>query len=641
MADICKPIPTPTPLLDSVSNPSDLKKLTQEQLPNLATEIRQEITRVVCRTGGHLASSLGAVELITALHYVLNSPRDKIIFDVGHQSYAHKILTGRKAAFETLRQEGGLSGFPKKSESPHDAFDTGHSSTSTSAALGLACARDLQGENYNVVAVVGDGALTGGMTMEAMNHAGALKKKLIVILNDNNMSISPNVGGLSEYMSLMITRPWYVRFRGRIKSNLKQYMPTRESRIIAFLRRLEEAAKIIFTSPSALFEAVGFKYLGPFDGHDTSLLIDAITGACNIDHPVLLHVVTTKGKGYPPAENDPLTFHGVGVSKYADVLEIPPDPIPTKKLGENFSSIFGRCLVEEAKDNPKIVAITAAMSEGTGLATFFTEYPTRSFDVGIAEPHAVTLAAGFASEEQYRPVVAIYSSFLQRAFDQLFHDVALPNLPVTIAVDRAGPVGEDGPTHHGGLDLAYLRTLPNFTVMVPADAHDLTNMLKLALRLPGPAAIRYPRGAAPPVEFIPPLPLELGKGAILKEGTDVAILALGPPVACALEAAEKLAAQGISAGVVNLRFIKPIDKSLVLQMAKQTGRILTLEEGSLAGGLFGAVNEVLAGSHTLVHGLGMTDKPLAQATQGRQRAQLGLTADGIFEAILANFSFNK
>ena len=637
MADICELRPQPTPLLDSISSPSDLKKLTQDELPDLAAEIRQEITRVVCRTGGHLASSLGVVELIIALHYVLNSPQDKIIFDVGHQSYAHKILTGRRAAFETLRQEGGLSGFPKKMESPHDAFDTGHSSTSISAALGLACARDLQGDDYTVVAVVGDGALTGGMAMEAMNHAGALKKKLIVVLNDNNMSISPNVGGLSEYMSLMITRPAYVRFRQQIKSSLEQYMPTRGGRIISFLRRLEEAAKIVFTSPSALFEAVGFKYLGPFDGHDTNLIIDAITGARNIDRAVLLHVVTTKGKGYPPAENDPLTFHGVGVTKYADVLEIPNDPI--QKPTENFSNIFGRYLVKEAKENKNIVAITAAMSEGTGLANFFTEYPERSFDVGIAEPHAVTLAAGLAAGGQHRPVVAIYSSFLQRAFDQLFHDVALPSLPVTLAVDRAGPVGEDGPTHHGGLDLSYLRILPNFTVMAPADGHDLESMLEMALTLPGPAAIRYPRGAAPPAGLITPSPLELGKGTILREGTDVAILALGPPVACALEAAEKLAQQGISVGVVNLRFIKPLDENLVLQMAEQTGRILTLEEGSLTGGLFGAVNEVLAGMHTLVHGLGMTDEPLAQATQEKQRAQLGLTTDGICAAILDNFNF--
>lgn len=633
------------PLLDSIHSPEDLKNLPPAELPLLCEEIRREIIRVVCRTGGHLASSLGAVELIVALHYVLNTPEDKIVFDVGHQAYAHKILTGRREAFENLRHKGGTSGFPKMSESNYDAFDTGHSSTSISAALGLACARDLRGDGSNVVAVLGDGAFTGGMAMEAMNHAGALKKKLLVILNDNNMSISPNVGGISEYMSLLVTRPSYIRFRKKVKTRVNQCLPSRGTGLLAFLRRFEDALKSFFTRPSTLFEAAGFKYLGPFDGHDMGLLIDALTGATAMDRPILMHVVTTKGKGYPPAEEDPLTFHGMGAVKAVVVTEMPqeqcdllePEGVKSaseKKTGrESFSALFGRFLVAEAEHNPKVVAITAAMSEGTGLSLFYTKYPDRSFDVGIAEAHAVTLAAGLAAAEGgYRPVVAVYSSFLQRAFDQLFHDVALPDLPVLVAVDRAGPVGEDGPTHHGGLDLAYLRLLPNFTVMVPADGADLAAMIKLGLSFKGPSAIRYPRGEVP-AEVGLNSPLEPGRGVILRPGTAVSIMALGPPAAEALIAARNLEKQGISAEVINLRFIKPIDRELILSSAAKTGRVLTLEEGSLTGGLLDAVSQILVGSPVLLRGLGMTDELLAQDSQQAQRAGLGLDAAGIEAAV--------
>lgn len=637
------PLPvSPTPLLDAIQGPADLKALSRADLPRLAAEIRGEIIRVVTRNGGHLASSLGAVELILALHYVFKAPRDKIIFDVGHQAYAHKILTGRRAEFETLRREGGLSGFPKRAESPYDEFDTGHASTSVSAALGLACARDLAGENHAVVAVLGDGALTGGMALEAMNHAGALKKKLMVVLNDNTMSISPNVGGLSEYLSLMVTKPAYVRLRKKIKGGLHQYLPTRGHRVVNLLRRIEDAIKSVFTSPSTLFEALGFKYLGPFDGHDAGLLIDGLAGAATLERPVLLHVITTKGKGYPPAEDNPQAFHGVGVRRCVEELEAPdkltantgegvPSAPPASPAPAGHSEVFGRFLTAEAEKDPRITAVTAAMSEGTGLACFFEKFPDRAFDVGIAEQHAVTLAAGLAAGG-FRPVAAIYSSFLQRAFDQLFHDVALPHLPVLLAVDRAGLVGEDGPTHHGAYDLSYLRLLPNFTVMAPADARELEAMLKLGLGLSGPSAVRYPRGAAPERLTPDPAPLVLGRGAALREGTDLTILALGPPVAEALTAVDRLAAEGLSAGLVNLRFLKPLDQDLVLASAEKTGRILTVEENVLSGGLFGAVSELLAGRPVALRGLGLPDEPVPQAAQKSQRARLGLDADGICKA---------
>ena len=628
-----------TPLLDKVQNPADLRGIPREQLPRLAEEIRGEIIRVVTKCGGHLASSLGAVELIIALHYVLKTPRDKIVFDVGHQTYAHKILTGRRALFESLRQKGGLSGFPKRSEGPYDCFDTGHSSTSVSAALGMACARDLDDDDKVVVAVLGDGALTGGMALEALNHAGALKRKLIVILNDNEMSISPNVGGLSEYMSLLVTKPAYVRFRKKIKGRLTRHLPRRGHFVIDFIRRIEEALKRIFASPSTLFETMGLRYLGPFDGHDVATLIDGLSGALNIDRPVLIHVITAKGRGYAPAEEDPCGFHGVGRPATVTVQsEVSSQAEKKETKFPGYSDVFGNWLIKEASDNSKIVAVTAAMSEGTGLAGFFEQFPERAFDVAIAEQHAVTLAAGLAAEG-YRPVVAIYSSFLQRAFDQLFHDVALQNLPVILAVDRAGLVGEDGPTHHGWLDLSYLRLLPNFTVMAPADAAELEAMFNFGLSLNGPSAVRYPRGAAPAALITPPVPLVLGRGAVLREGTDISILALGPQVAEALAAAERLAEQGHSAAVVNLRFIKPLDRELVLAQAAKTGRILTAEENSLAGGLFGAVSEVLAVQPVcLLRGLGLTDSPVQQDSQKNQRAGQGLNADGIVQAALEMLS---
>ncbi|MDR2725976.1 MAG: 1-deoxy-D-xylulose-5-phosphate synthase [Candidatus Adiutrix sp.] len=623
----------PQALLKTINGPADLKRIPRRDLPLLAEELRQEIIRVVTQNGGHLASSLGAVELIIALHYVLNAPEDQIVFDVGHQAYAHKLLTDRRDRFDSLRLEGGLSGFPRRQESPYDSFDTGHSSTSLSAALGLAAARDLAGGSQTVAAVVGDGALTGGLALEALNHAGALKKKLLIILNDNNMSISPNVGGLSEYLSLLVTRSGYVRLRRKIKGGLTS-LPRGGRWLLDLLRRLEEVLKSFLTPPSSLFETLGLRYLGPFDGHDLDTLIEALSGAANLDRPVLMHVVTTKGKGYAPAEADPCGYHGVGrLREIPDVVE-PAGAAPAGAPG--FSELLGRGLLAEAESDARILAITAAMSEGTGLAPFFEKFPGRAFDVGIAEQHAVTLAAGLAAGG-FRPVAAIYSSFLQRAFDQLYHDVALPGLPVTLAVDRAGLVGEDGPTHHGGLDLSYLRLLPNFTVMVPADAWELAAMLKLALSLPGPSALRYPRGQAPAAPKNAPPPPEPGRGLTLRAGGDLTILALGPAVYEALAASEALAAEGLSAGVVNLRFLKPLDEELVLAAAEKTGRLLTVEDNVLAGGLFGAVAEHLArtGTPALLQGLGLTDEPVPQATQKAQRAGLGLDAAGILKAALA------
>jgi 1-deoxy-D-xylulose-5-phosphate synthase len=622
--------------LEAINGPADLKKISRRELPFLAEELRREIIRVVTRNGGHLASSLGAVELIIALHYVLNAPEDRIIFDIGHQAYAHKLLTGRRDRFDSLRLEGGLSGFPRRHESPYDSFDTGHSSTSVSAALGLASARDLAGQNHVVAAVVGDGALTGGQALEALNHAGALKKKLLIILNDNDMSISPNVGGLSEHLSLLVTRAGHVRLRRKIKGGLTQYLPHGGRRLIDFLHHLEKVLKSFLSPPSSLFEALGLRYLGPFDGHDLDILIEALSGAARLDRPVLMHVVTTKGKGYAPAEADPRGYHGVRRRRPEETPDLPDIVEPAGTVtadGRGFSELMGRGLLAEAEGDDRILAITAAMSEGTGLSPFFERFPDRAFDVGIAEQHAVTLAAGLAAGG-FRPVVAIYSSFLQRAFDQLFHDVGLPNLPVVLAVDRAGLVGEDGPTHHGWLDLSYLRLLPNFTVMAPADAWELTAMLKLALSLPGPSALRYPRGPAPAAPGTLPPPPRPGQGLVLRDGEDLTILALGPVVTEALSAAEALAAEGLSAGVINLRFLKPLDEEMIISAAVKTGRLLTVEDNTLAGGLFSATTEILSRTRTpaLLQGLGLGDEPALQATLNAQRARFGLDSAGLMRA---------
>jgi 1-deoxy-D-xylulose-5-phosphate synthase len=627
-------------LLSLIKTPSDLKKLNLDELVALASEIRSLMIKVVSQNGGHLASSLGAVELIIALHYVFQTPEDQIVYDVGHQTYAHKLLTGRADKFITLRQQGGLSGFPRREESPYDVFNTGHSSTSISAALGLAVARDQLKKDNSVVAVIGDGALTGGMAMEAVNHAGGLQKDLLVIYNDNRMSISPNVGALSQYLSLKLTTQEHILLRQRVKNILEKIMPQKGNRLIKRFQRAEESLKSFLISPTSFLAAWGFKYIGPIDGHDLRRLIDALKQVRNLKRPIILHVLTTKGKGFAPAEENPLAFHGLGRSKTSPtnaVPVVPPEPKGADK--PSYTDIFGDFLIKAAKDDERINSISAAMSQGTGLDKFFGLYPDRAFDVGIAEQHAVTFAAGLAVAG-LKPVVAIYSTFLQRSFDQLFHDVGLQNLPVLFAVDRAGLVGEDGPTHHGGLDLSYLRLLPNFTVMAPRDEHEFIRMLTLCLTLKGPSAVRYPRGAVSGRRDVAGPPLEVGRAEIMREGKDLAILAIGQPLWSAMDAAAKLKEKGLEAMVINMRFIKPIDRAAIAKAA-ETGRIITAEENSLSGGLRSAICEILAEldlqKPVKVKGVGIGDEQVPQATPAQQRASLGLDAIGLEKAALEFF----
>ncbi|MEW6228272.1 MAG: 1-deoxy-D-xylulose-5-phosphate synthase [Bacillota bacterium] len=573
-------------LLDSLDLPGDLKTLALQDLKQLASEIREEIINTVSKTGGHLAPSLGVVELAVALHAVLDSPRDKIIWDVGHQAYAHKLLTGRHRAFATLRQYGGISGFPRRDESPHDAYNTGHSSTSISAALGIAKARDIKGECFNVVAVIGDGSLTGGMAFEALNHAGHLRTDLIVVLNDNEMSISRNVGAMAAYLSRLRTEPRLLKLRQEME-RLLEGIPRIGKDLAESARKLKGSLKYLVV-PGMLFENLGFTYLGPLDGHDIPSIMRTVEDARAKGGPVLIHVITKKGRGYPPAEADPRKFHGVGK------FDVATGEILHELAPPSFTEVFGDAVVRLAERDPRIVAITAAMPDGTGLDAFMKRYPERFFDVGIAEQHAVTLAGGLASQGLI-PVVAIYSTFLQRAYDQIVHDVALPGLHVVFAIDRAGIVGEDGPTHHGALDLSYLRSIPGMTVMAPADEEELVAMLDYAVGLPGPVALRYPRspgwgrGSAPRSR-----PLDLGKGVVLREGSDVAIVALGSMVHPSLRAASVLKRKGIEVTVVNARFAKPLDEDMLLEVAGRCGRMIVVEEGTIAGGLGNAVADLLA-----------------------------------------------
>jgi 1-deoxy-D-xylulose-5-phosphate synthase len=636
-------------LLSLIKTPADIKKLSLTELAALASEIRTLLIKVVSQNGGHLASSLGAVEIIIALHYVFNTPEDQIVFDVGHQAYAHKLLTGRVNEFPTLRQLAGISGFPRREESPYDVFNTGHSSTSISAALGLAVARDQLKNNHSVMAVIGDGALTGGMALEAINHAGGLQKNLLVIYNDNHMSISPNVGALSQYLSLKLTTQEHIILREKVKGLLGKIMPQKGTRLIRRFQRAEEALKAFLISPTSFLAAWGFKYIGPIDGHDLGRLVEAFKQVQNLKRPVILHVLTTKGKGFPPAEKNPLAFHGLGSSKLVSItdeskcLETTNAVIQNKKT---YTEVFGDLLIETAKEDLSLNAITAAMSQGTGLDRFFELYPDRAFDVGIAEQHAVTFAAGL-SVAGLKPVVAIYSTFLQRSFDQLFHDVALQNLPVIFAVDRAGLVGEDGPTHHGGLDLSFLRLLPNFTVMSPRDEHEFVKMFSFCLTLKGPSAIRYPRGAISNRAKIEGPPIEIGQAEIMRPGSDLAILAIGQTLWPAMDAADKLAEKGLEAIIINMRFIKPIDRQAIEKAAK-TGRILTVEENTVKGGLYGAVCEIVCDldleKPVKVKALGLPEEQVLQASQAQQRAALGLDAKGIEKAALSlfpEFSFPK
>ncbi|PNU20820.1 1-deoxy-D-xylulose-5-phosphate synthase [Geothermobacter hydrogeniphilus] len=610
-------------LLETIESPARIKDLSREQLRQLADELRSEIIQSVSRTGGHLASSLGVVELTLALHRVLDSPHDKIVWDVGHQAYAHKMLTGRREAFSTLRQLDGLSGFPKRSESPHDCFDVGHSSTSVSAALGMAAARDACGGEEKIVAVIGDGSLTAGLAYEAFNQAGHLKKNLVVILNDNEMSISPNVGAISSFLSRKMTSDFFVRMK-KEATQIIGSMPKIGKDLLSLASRAEHSLKG-FLTPGMLFEAFGFDYFGPIDGHNLDELIETLTNVTRLEGPVLVHVVTRKGHGFAPAEREPSKFHGVGPFD-VETGEV----VGVKGGGGSFTGVFGSTLVQMAARDERIVAITAAMLEGTGLKDFSTTFPERFYDVGIAEQHAVTFAAGLACRG-LRPVVAIYSTFMQRAYDQVVHDVCLQNLPVTFAMDRGGLVGADGPTHHGAFDLSFMRHIPNLTFMVPRDEQQLQRAMETARLHDGPFAYRYPRGKALGLGLADqPQAVEIGSGEVLREGDDGAILAVGSAVQAALEAAETLAAEGVRLRVIDPRFIKPLDERLLLQAAA-TGLVVTVEENTLLGGFGSAVSELYAaaGVAPRLVLIGLPDRFIEQGSQDQLRARYGLDADGL------------
>jgi len=615
----------PFRLLNAIDTPADLKRLSIRELNELAQEVRQKIIETVSKTGGHLAPNLGVVELTLALHYVFNAPEDKIIWDVGHQSYTHKLITGRRDRFDTLRTYGGISGFPKREESEYDSFNTGHSSTSVSAGLGIATAKALKGEHGRVIAVIGDGSMTGGMAYEGLNQAGCMAKNLIVVLNDNEMSIAPNVGALSSYLSRKMAGRRFLLLKKELMNFLKS-VPGVGENILNIVRKSEDSL-ITFFTPGMLFEAFQFTYVGPIQGHRLDRLIDTFNNVLHLEGPVLIHVATVKGKGYGPAEKDPTYFHGVGcfeISTGACALQSTRTP--------TYTEVFGDTMVELGKTNEKIFAITAAMPEGTGLNKFAEIYPDRFLDVGIAEQHAVTFAAGLATEG-FRPVVAIYSTFLQRAFDQIIHDVCLTALPVVFCLDRGGLVGEDGQTHHGHFDVTYLRSLPNLTVMAPKDENELRNMLFTALRLPGPSAIRYPRGRGCGVPLDRDFKvIPVGEAERLKTGKDLLIIGLGSMVMPCMKAASLLEEEGFSAGVVNCRFAKPLDKTLI-DDAKAAGRVLVVEENIRQGGLSSAILEMFSDAGLLipVRRLGLPDCFVEHGPQDQLRCDVGLDIEGIMK----------
>lgn len=575
-----------TPLIDQIESPADIRNFSISELNELAGDLRQVIIETVSKNGGHLAPSLGVVELTLALHYVFNTPHDKIIWDVGHQSYAHKLLTGRKEQFASLRQFQGMSGFPKFKESKYDAFETGHSSTSISAALGITLARAIKQKNNRAIAVIGDGSMTAGMAFEALNHAGHLDKDLIVILNDNEMSISPNVGALSSFLSRKLSG----KTMSRVKSHLVEKLQISDvgENILNILRKSEESFKSFFT-PGMLFEAFKFSYIGPIDGHNLEDLLETLETVRDTSQgPMLIHVLTQKGKGYEPAEQNPDIFHGIG-----------PFDIETGKPNgsskqASYTKVFGDTLCDIAEQDDAVIAISAAMASGTGLKDFASRFPDRFFDVGIAEQHAVTFAAGLAVEG-LKPVVAIYSSFFQRALDQIIHDVCIPNLPVTLAIDRAGVVGDDGPTHHGVFDLSFLRFIPNMVLMAPKNEEELQHMLFTAVNHKGPCAIRYPRGNGWDVPLADSLQsIEIGKAELLEEGEDILLLPIGNRVQEAVKAGLELKKQGIHAAIINARFIKPLDIELITKWAAKTQKVITIEDNSQSSGFGGAVLEMLS-----------------------------------------------
>ena len=616
-----------TKLLDTINGPADLKELSLEDMEQLAEEIRQKIVETVSETGGHLAPSLGVVELTLALHYVFDAPQDKIIWDVGHQAYAHKLITGRRDRFNTLRTFGGISGFPKREESPYDTFDTGHSSTSISAGLGITTAKALKGERGRVISVIGDGSMTAGLAFEGLNQAGHTEKDLIVVLNDNAMSISPNVGAFSSFLSRKMTARRFVHLRKELR-NFFQSIPGVGENIINLIRKSEDSF-ITFFTPGMLFEAFKFRYIGPIRGHRLDRLIETFKNTLLLEGPVLVHVMTVKGKGYTPAEEDPCHYHGVGCfdistgSPTTGSAEPPP----------SYTEVFGETMVEVGKKEKRVFAITAAMPEGTGLNKFAEAYPERFLDVGIAEQHAVTFAAGLASEG-FTPVVAIYSTFLQRAYDQIIHDVCLPNLHVVFCLDRGGLVGEDGPTHHGHFDLTYLRSLPNMTLMAPKDENELKHMLYTALNHSGPVAIRYPRGTGLGVPMDPEYKaIPIGESEMLREGKDLLIIALGSMVSPAMEAATMLEKEDLSVGVVNCRFVKPLDKTLADQ-ARAVGKVLVVEENIRQGGLGSAVLELFNDmdlKNVRLKRIGLPDKFVEHGPLALLREKYGLDRSGVLK----------
>jgi len=572
-------------LLDKIHEPKDLRALDLVELKTLGQEIRREMIEVVSKNGGHLAPNLGVVELTLALHRTFDSPHDKIVWDVGHQTYVHKLITGRLNQFKTIRQYKGLSGFPKRGESVHDSFETGHSSTSISAAVGFAKARDVLREGHHVVAVIGDGAMTGGMAYEALNHAGHSETNIIVVLNDNEMSISPNVGAMSKYLNRLRTDPLYDKRKEDLEYLLKR-IPGIGTQVAKLAAKAKDSLKYLLV-PGLIFEELGFTYLGPIDGHNQVLVEQVLDQAKNKKGPVLVHVVTCKGKGYKPAEKNPDIFHGIG----------PFDPntgkVTKKSAPPTYTAVFGETLCKLAKENPKIVAITAAMPGGTGLNEFAREFPDRFFDVGIAEQHAVTFAAGLAFGG-LKPVVAIYSTFYQRAYDQVLHDVCLQQANVVLAIDRAGVVGDDGPTHHGVFDISFFRIIPNLIMMAPKDENELRHMLYTALKYHGPVALRYPRSVGQGVMLDEKLTeIPIGKAEVLRDGRDVTLIGLGPMVHICLLAAQELSHHGVDAAVINLRYINPLDRKLLLHYAKLTKKIITIEDHSLKGGMGSAILEFL------------------------------------------------
>ncbi len=614
------------PILKMIDSPADLKRFSPEQFPELCEEIREEIISVISNVGGHLASNLGVIELTVALHYLLDTPRDLIVWDTSNQAYAHKLLTGRQKQFHTIRQFEGLSGFCKREESEYDTFNAGHAGTGVSAAVGFVEAREQRKQRHRVVCVVGDGALTSGLTMEGLQQAGGSKKDLLVILNDNQMSISKNVGAISAYLNRTITGEFFDRITEETKRVLGR-MPHIGDQVQRLAGRAQELVKGLLL-PGLLFEELGFRYFGPIDGHKFEHLLPTLENVLKLDGPTLLHVVTKKGLGYGPAMDNPVWFHA------SSPFDRETGRPRKKSATPSYSNIAVNTLIQMAKEDPRVVAITAAMSEGTGLSAFEKVFPERLYDVGIAEQHAVTFAAGLAAQGM-RPVIPIYSTFLQRAYDQVVHDVATQNLPVTLCIDRGGLVAEDGTTHHGAFDFAYLRHVPNMVVMAPKDENELQHMVKSCVSYDRPAAVRYPRGSSLGVDMDPmPQALPLGKGELLREGTDIALVAIGVTVHQAMAAAERLQQEGISAAVINARFVKPLDGDLIGSVAREVKCLLTAEESSAMGGFGSAVLELLSEKGIInlpTKCLGLPDWYIEQGPQDLLREKYGLTADGIHQ----------